>query len=149
MDPTLRPSDDYVVSSGDDPSADVKQPAGSINIDGTSNDTFYDSLKLLCPGLGHEVKKCFRTSCSKLSIDNFVAIYNNIKLINSIAYFAWASWASWSSCTTTCGGYGRRYRSRKCEKTYTYSPSRCVGSSREEESCGTKCCPGLKNIKIY
>ena len=64
--PTLRPSDDYIVSSEEDPSEDTRRPAGSIEVDNTNNNTFYDSLKLLCPGLGHEVKKCLKTSCSKL-----------------------------------------------------------------------------------
>lgn len=68
--PTLYPSDDNVVSSGETPSEDTKQPASSIDLDTTNNNTLYDSLKLLCPGVGHEVKKCFRTSCSKLKLIN-------------------------------------------------------------------------------
>ena len=65
--PTLRPSDEYLVASGEEPSEDLEQPTSSIDIDNTNNYTFYDSLKLLCPGVGHEIRKCFKRSCSKLS----------------------------------------------------------------------------------
>ena len=65
--PTLHPSDEHLVASGEEPSEDPEQPASSIDIDNTNNNTFYDSLKLLCPGVGHEIRKCFKRSCSKLS----------------------------------------------------------------------------------
>ncbi|XP_065909530.1 SCO-spondin-like isoform X2 [Dysidea avara] len=118
--PTLHPSEDDIISSGDDPAEADKKSASSIEVDTSNNQSFYQSLKLLCPGRGHEIKKCFKSSC---------------------VYFTWASWGSWSGCTSTCGGYGRRYRRRKCERTYNYAAPRCVGSNQEVESCGTQCCP--------
>lgn len=63
--PTLHPSEDDIISSGDDPTEADKKPADSIEVDTSNNQTFYQSLKLLCPGRGHEIKKCFKSSCGK------------------------------------------------------------------------------------
>ena len=63
--PTLHPSEDDIISSGDDPAEADKKSASSIEVDTSNNQSFYQSLKLLCPGRGHEIKKCFKSSCGK------------------------------------------------------------------------------------
>jgi len=63
--PTLHPSEDNFVSSGDEQTEEDKKPASSIEVDSSNNQSFYQSLKHLCPGRGHEIKRCFITSCSK------------------------------------------------------------------------------------
>ncbi|CAH1772988.1 unnamed protein product [Owenia fusiformis] len=51
----------------------------------------------------------------------------------------WSAWTNWSTCSKSCGGCGKRSRSRTC-----LSPGKCEGNKNFEnqyEDCGHEPCP--------
>ena len=69
-----------------------------------------------------------------VSCDEF---FGFLRVINFDSAGFWSDWSGWSACSKSCGGGGRRGRTRTCQGGAT-----CVGSAREIEVCKLQDCPG-------
>ena len=65
-------------------------------------------------------------------------------MIFSIVDGDFGDWSSYTACSVSCGGGGKKTRTRVCDSPApAYNGTTCSGKALEETTCVTQHCPGI------